>query len=581
MIQLRDYQIEAINSIYAYWNDKKGVNPIVSACVGAGKSLLISKLIKDVLDYDKNSKVLILTHLAELLEQNSEELKRLDSSIDVSLYSAGLGIKCLEHNVIYAGIQSIFRQKEKLPKIDLLLIDEAHLVPKNSDTMYGKTINFLRELNPLLKVVGFSGTPYRLDGGYLHQGKDALFDGIAHDISIKDLVKKGYLCKPIGKNSINKLKLDGVSIKNGEFDLIELAEVTNNIETVEKSVKEFVEYGKDRKAWLVFCSGISHAELVQEELLKYDIKAEIVTGGTDKKDRARITQNFKEGKIKCLLNINTLTAGYNAPICDMVVMLRATMSASLFVQCIGRGLRLYDGKENCLILDYGSNFERFGHIDNIQPIIKGKGKKKKEPPKAKECPECQTILSVFDKVCYECGFNYPMREPTHSTKAYSGELFSEDIKPTLYNVDSVFYYKHLSKKGKECLKIVYGCGVNFLVEYIIPNSYYGKQSLQKIGCHYLDIDEIINNKDSFIKPIQILAKKEGKYMKIEDKIYEGVKSEFAKCCKNCLNLEHKEEKQGYKTIKKYYCSAYNTEIGDEWLEVVQVPECEKIEYIPF
>jgi DNA repair protein RadD len=583
MLELRDYQKEAIKSLYDYWTEKKGNNPIISACVGAGKSLLISKVIKDALEFNSNSKILILTHLAELLEQNADELKRLDNEIDISIYSAGLNKRCLKSNVIYAGIQSIHKKIEQLPKIDLILIDECHLVPKNSNTMYRKTINFLKSKNELLKVVGFSGTPYRLDG-YLHTGKNSIFDGIAYNISIKDLVDKGYLCKPIGKNSKSKFDLSNISIKNGEFDNIELATLTNKTETIEKSVSEFVELGKDRKAWLVFCSGVEHSELVQKELLKYNIVSEIVTGETKKEDRAKILSDFKNGLLKCLININTLVAGYNAPICDMVVMLRATMSGALFQQCIGRGLRLYDGKKDALILDYGSNFERFGTIDNFEPIIKGSGKKSDKPIQAKECKKCQTLNHIRVSKCVECGEEFPRdeRELNHNNKAYDGAMFSEDIKPIELFVDNTYYYKHISKSGNECLKITYICGLNVVNEYVVLNSFFGKKILEKMNCYFDNIDDILvlENRKDFLEPIKLKVKKEGKYMKIEDKIFEEkIKTNELKCCNNCINLENKQSENSFKKIK--FCSEFKTEITQEWLFVEQNPICPNLDFCPF
>lgn len=588
MLELREYQIDSINSVYEYWRNNKGLSPTLVACVGAGKSLIMGKIIDDF--HNKNMRVLLLTHLSELLEQNADELKRINKSIEVSFFSAGLGKKENKSNIVFAGIQSIHRHIDKFKPFDLVLIDEAHLVGKNTISMYGKTINKLKELNQDLKILGLTGTNYRLDGGYLHTGKNAIFDGIAYEISIEALVNKGFLVKPIGKNSKSKFDLSNVSIKNGEFDNIELANISNKKETVENSVKEFVSLGEDRKAWIVFCTGIEHSELVKEELKKYNIYAEIVTGETPKDERAKILNDFKDSKLRCLININTLVAGYNAPVCDMVVMLRATMSASYFLQAIGRGLRLYENKNDCLILDYGSNFERFGTIDNFQPIIKGNGKKNDKPIQAKECKKCQTLNHIRVSKCVECGEEFPKeeRELNHNSKAYDGAMFKEDIKPIVLFIDNIYYYKHLSKNGNECLKITYVSGLTIINEFIALNTYFGKKALKDMNCYCENIEDIlkIENRKDFLEPIKLLVKKEGKYMQIEKKIFEddlALQEKIAlsklQCCNNCINLVNKDIEGSFKKIK--YCESFKTEIKEEWLFVEQTPLCPSLDYCPF
>jgi len=192
-LELRDYQQAAIDGLYDYWAAKRGDNPIIVAPTGAGKSLIIAKLIEDALAYP-GTRILMLTHVAELLMQNAEELVGMLPGVDLGFYSASIGQKRLDRQVTFAGIQSIWQQAENMiPPPDLVLIDEAHLVPKNTTTRYGKFLDDLKQCNPAVKVVGLTATPYRLDSGYLHKGKGALFDGIAYDIPVGMLMDQGYL----------------------------------------------------------------------------------------------------------------------------------------------------------------------------------------------------------------------------------------------------------------------------------------------------------------------------------------------------------------------------------------------------
>lgn len=183
-LTLRPYQEDAINGLYDYWSDGRGNDPLIVAPTGAGKSLILAKLVEDALGFT-GTRVLMLTHVKELIEQNAQELVGILPNVDLGFYSASLGQKRLDRQVTFAGIQSIWeRAPDMIPPPDLVIIDEAHLVPKNTTTRYGKFLDDLRVCNPEVKIVGLTATPYRLDSGYLHKGKGAIFDGIAYDIPV-------------------------------------------------------------------------------------------------------------------------------------------------------------------------------------------------------------------------------------------------------------------------------------------------------------------------------------------------------------------------------------------------------------
>lgn len=584
MLELRDYQKEAIQKTYDFWTNKKGINPVIVCPTGSGKSLIIAKMCEDVCTYDDYSRVLILTHSKELISQNYQELIGIWSDAPAGIYSASLNKRDLKSRIIFASVQSLVNRVNESDPFDLIIIDEAHMVNQKDETRYKKVFDVLSEKNKNVKIIGLSATPYRQFGGFIY-GKNKIFCDISFEVDIKFLIDNGYLVKPITKGALKQIDTSTLTIKkNGEYDDIELAEIVNKEELISAVVSETIEYGKDRKAWIVFATSIEHAEKLQQEFLNKDINTKVITGSTKKDERDSILNDFKNGLIKCLVGINVLTTGFNAPICDLVVIARATRSTSLYVQMIGRGLRLYPDKKDCLILDFGQNTITHGTLDNIVPVIAGNGKKSDKPIQAKECKKCQTLNHIRVSKCVECGEEFPKeeRELNHQKKAYDGAIFSDDIKPFEMFVDDVYYYKHISKNGNECLKITYLSGLTVINEFIVINSFFGKKVLNEMNCYFDNIDDILKleNRTDFIEPIKLKVKKEGKYMKIEEKTFEErVNLSKLQCCGNCINLVNKQLDNSFKKIK--FCEAYKTEIKEEWLYIEQTPICEKLDYCPF
>lgn len=582
MLELRPYQKEAIQATYKYWEEKKGVNPVIVAPTGAGKSLLIAQICEDVVKSDDYSRVLMLTHSSELIDQNFKELKGIWSEAPAGIYSASLKKRELKHRIIFAGVQSFVNVVDKSEPFDLIIIDEAHLVNNKAETRYKKVFDVLLQKNELTKIVGFSATPYRMSGGNIY-GKNKIFCGVSYEITLKYLIDNGYLCMPITKGALKQYDLSNVSIKsNGDYNDIELARVVETSELVEAVVNETLEMGKNRKAWLIFASSINHAEKIKECFkTKNFFDCEIVTGDTPKDKRAKLLQEFKDNTLKCLIGVNVFTTGFNAPICDMVVIARATRSTSLYVQMIGRGLRTYKDKENCLIIDFGRNTLTHGTLDNIVPVVISNGTKKKdkkleEEIKAKECINCHRLNEKSVTHCIECGYEFPLRKVTHSEKAYDGAMFS-DGEFIEWEVKSVGYSKHLSNNGNECLKITHICWLHLVNEFIVLNSYFGKKALREIGCNYENIEDILSHTDEYIVPKSLILKREGKYMKIEEKILK--KEVLEHSCLGCINMSYRTEKVGYKSIEKYRCDEFKCDLEYEWIN--EENECDKHDCIPF
>lgn len=462
MLTLRPYQEAAITAIYGYFEKAKG-NPLVVIPTAGGKSLVIAAFIEGVLKAWPDQRVLVVTHVRELIAQNHAEMIGLWPDAPAGIYSAGLGRRDAQARVLFAGIQSIHDKASRIGHADLVLIDEAHLIPGNSSTMYRRFLADLQAINPVLKVIGFTATPFRLDSGMLHEGDGALFTDIAFEVSVRDLIDRGYLCPLVSKQTTTRLDVTGVGTRGGEFIARDLEDAVDQDEITRAAVAEVIAHGEARKSWLAFCSGVRHATHVAEEFRRCGVSCATIFGATPKDERDRIIASFKRGEIRALASMGVLTTGFNAPAVDLIAMLRPTKSAGLYVQMAGRGTRLSPGKENCLVLDFAGNVRRHGPIDLVRP--KRPGGPGDGPPPTKVCPQCQSILPIAALDCPDCGYEFPGREVTIEPSASTLEVLSS-CKPQWLSVSDVTYQRHQKSGGRVSLKVTYRCGLAFHTEWV-------------------------------------------------------------------------------------------------------------------
>lgn len=453
MLKLRPYQEAAEKAVFDWFGDGAEGAGLIVLPTGTGKSLSIASLIKECFSLWPQMRVMKLTHVKELIDQNYKELKKIWPEAPAGIYSAGLGRKDLKDRIVYAGIQSIhrkFKELERYGPINMVLIDEAHLIPRNSSTMYGKFFEKLKESNPNIIILGYTATPYRLDSGSLHKGKGAIFDRILYEYSVGDAIKDGYLSPVTCKRPETRIDLTGVKKRGGEFIAGDLNDATDQDHITKAAIAECLQHGEARKSWLFFCSSVEHAGHVQEELEKNGISCGIVTGDTPAGERAATIERFKRGQYRALANVNVLTTGFNAPGTDLIAMLRATESTGLYIQMVGRGTRLADGKDNCLVLDFAGNVERHGPIDAVYVKEKAKSgdidQKPGEAP-SKYCEQCAEIVHAAIRVCPMCGFEFPPPEPKIQKEATRAAILStERNDPKWFNISSVSYKIHPPKE---------------------------------------------------------------------------------------------------------------------------------------
>lgn len=345
---LRPYQAAAIDAVLDYWGNGGG-NPLVSMATGTGKSVVIANLVRELHEINPDIRMLMLVHVKELVAQNVQALIRAYPGAQIGINSAGLGRRDKRQPILFASIQSVHRLgPHDIGRRDIVLIDEAHLVPRSGEGMYLSLLDRLRTDSPELRVAGFTATPYRMDSGRLDEGDGRLFDDVVVNYGIGQGIKDGYLSPLVSKATASSMDVSAVARRGGEFVAGALEVAVDQDWITKAAVEEMIGLGEHRRSWLAFCAGVKHAEHVRDAIRARGISCEMVTGDTPSGDRDRIIRSFKDGGIRCLTNAMVLTTGFDAPAVDLIAMLRPTLSTGLYVQICGRGTRLAEGKEDCI-----------------------------------------------------------------------------------------------------------------------------------------------------------------------------------------------------------------------------------------
>jgi DNA repair protein RadD len=459
MLTPRYYQSGANAAVWKYLCEDSG-NPLAVLPTGAGKSLLIALLIQQARAFD--GRVIVLQHRKELIEQNAAELRELMPGVDIGIYSAGLKSRQTMHDVLMAGIQSIYKKAAEIGERHLIIIDEAHLVREKDETMYGQFLNELKALNPRCRVVGLTATPFQTGEGPLC-GRTKLFQRIVYEAFTGDLIEQGFLCPITNKPADAEVNTDGIKTRGGEFIESDMQAVFNTEDNVKAACRETIEKCHDRKSILIFASGVKHAEDVAALISTLtNERVGLVTGETLDIERAGILADFKSQSLRWLVNCDVLTTGFNAKCVDAIAIMRATMSPGLFCQIVGRGLRLFLGKLNCLILDFGENIKRHGSIDDKNFGRASEAKRGQAARAAaingrgKECPSCGIDVPANAREC-ECGFIFPVN---HQGTSDTSSQLTGQMPPEIWSVVSVGWARHTKRNEPDApptLRIDYEC----------------------------------------------------------------------------------------------------------------------------
>lgn len=570
--KLRDYQQDAVNATIEHFRGTR-VPAVIVLPTGAGKSLVIAELARVA-----KGRVLVLAHVKELVEQNHSKYEAY--GVKAGIYSAGLERKDRNDKVIFGSIQSVFNADENFfNDFSLLIIDECHRVSMEGETQYFQVVNRLQKLNPELCVLGLTATPYRLGSGWIyeyHGPKEELknknelfFKKCVYELSLSYMIKNGFLTPPIQIDApVACYDFSQLKLQNGSYSPTEIESVLKDQKRITPTIiQNIVEMGRERNGIMIFTSSVWHA---REILSLLPMGSAIVTGETPADERDEIIRDFKLKKIKFLVNVSVLTTGFDAPHVDVIAILRPTESVSLYQQIVGRGLRLSEGKEDCLILDYtgvGHNIfspmveggkphsssveveivcPQCGHENIFWGIKEGdeviehfgrqcKGAFEDELTKEREvcgyrfrfkrCDQCGEENDIAAKVCTSC--EYLLVDNDKKLKEAMSLKDAHIMRP-----DSMYFQRGQGKKGEEFLEVrYYDYDGDFLSERFFLNSsenskafYYNfirmhnRMPEKKIKID--SVEEALASQDKFRKPLFVIARKQKHYWEIREKIFE-------------------------------------------------------------
>lgn len=517
---LRDYQRRAIDQTYE-WLAKHEGNPCLVLPTGAGKSHVVATICKEALQGWPETRILMLSHVKEILEQNAEKMRQHWPGAPMGIYSASLRRKHLDEPITFAGIQSVRNKAQSIGHVDLVIIDECHLVSHKDEGGYRTLLAALTGINPALRVVGLTATPYRLGHGLITDAP-ALFHGLIEPVTIEELIFKGHLSTLQSKRTTVRLDTSGVHKRGGEYIEAELqAAVDTDLNNLEV-VREVIELAGDRKSWLFFCAGVQHAEHIAEVLKDHGIATGCITGNTGKREREDTIAAFRKGELRALTNANVLTTGFDAPCIDLVVMLRPTMSASLYVQMAGRGMRIAPGKENCRVLDFAGVVQTHGPITAVQPP-KRRGEGSGEVP-MKVCDACDELVHISVMICPACGAPFPAPEKGGFT------LRNDDImgiEGDTLSVTSWNWREHTSRtSGKDMLAVTYYGSLSDapVTEYltVLHEGYAGDKAMRLLSTLASNAGAVLGNTlgetvealNNAQPPTEVEFRKDGKFHRV-------------------------------------------------------------------
>ena len=489
-MKLRDYQEEGLQALWQYFMTNSG-NPVLAWPTGTGKSLVPAEFIRRTMVNYPGQRFLMVTHVKELIEQNFDKLMTIWPNAPAGINSAGVGQRDFVQPIIYGGIQSMYKLGSAFGHRDLCFVDEAHLISQDDTSMYHKFLNELKKINPYLKIIGMSATPFRMGQGLITDG--GLFTDIAHDLTsfenFNRMVEEGYLAPLVPKRTEVQLDVSNVGMSRGEFIASQLQHEVDKADITWKGLQELCYHGQNRRSWLLFATGIEHAEHISEMLNQLGIECAAVHSKQEKVYNDNAIGAFKNYKLRAIVNYGKLTTGFDHPGIDLIGMFRPTISTALWVQMLGRGTRpIYadgsdldtrDGrlsaiangpKQNCLVLDFAVNTMRLGPIND--PVIPRKKGDKTGVVPAKLCEACGTYHHIKAIKCTECGHPFEFKVKIVE-KASTVELIKGFEAPIIetHEVAYVFYARKQKDGKAPYIQVTYACGMKTFIEFVFPENF--------------------------------------------------------------------------------------------------------------
>ena len=452
MLQLRDYQQEALEAIWAELY--RSNSALCAMATGSGKSEIFIALIKMTLDLKSDAKIVVLLNKVSLLDQTVRRIVNVIGEERVGVFCGSRFKYETKKPVIIASIQSVFNAY--IGNVNLLILDEAH----NIDHESGRYLDFISKLrfqNDKLKIVGFTATPFR-STGHIY-GSNKMFKRVSYERGLKKMIDEGYLVEPKLKKVLHQFDTTNLKVVAGEFSPKDVEALTSDEKVVSDQVKDALSRMQDRACVVWACSSIDHAERVHKILtLHYEEKAVVLHSKLRDVDRLYAQNMFEKHSARHMVFVSIVSEGYDFPPIDCVVLMRPIKSPVLYAQTVGRALRPYAGKKDALILDYGSVVETCGPLDN--PFVPTKGQRTKALPddfKMRFCKTCLSYMSVKLKYCTDCGAEFVNAnarvERLAKKAATEGEILTT---PRVIKIKDVKLMLHTSRKtNKPCVRISY------------------------------------------------------------------------------------------------------------------------------
>lgn len=443
-MKLYDYQQKLIDELYCLEKTHKKI--AFCAATGSGKSVMLAHLALNALK--ANEKVLILVHRKLLIDQLAGTLKNF--GINCGYIKSGYPYEP-NKNIFVGSVQTLDRRLIDI-EFDRIVLDEAHI------TAFAKASKKILDTHPNAKVTMFTATPFP------STRKRNLYHFCKTQVIAPtpvELMDMGYLSKDeyyvfptYSQEDIDNLKVNTY----GEYSTGELSKMCRKPESIKNIVNEHLRLAGNRAA-IVFAADVAHSMALEEAFNAAGIKATHIDGTTKKADRNRIYESFRDRKTQVLINCAVLTEGADFPFVGCVILATPYRSQARYIQAVGRGLRVAQGKTECLILDHGQNAVRLGRARDLSKYdyTLREWRKSNCTAPTKVCPECYHLNYVVVNKCAKCGHEFPIVEKT-------------DINPIV---------GHLQKlEDRERLELPPMSINDFRKEYskLIKGAFYGKRS---------------------------------------------------------------------------------------------------------
>ena len=415
--ELRDYQKQLKAHIYQLIRDgQKRI--LVYAPTGSGKTAILSSILSDALSRNKRSMLMI--HRDFLVEQSRQAMIKtgIDSN-NIGVIKAGYR-EDRDRMIQIAGLQSL-QNRDTPDGLDLVILDECHSTAffKHYQTIKQETLNAVH--------LGFSASPWRLKSTEEYFGLH--FDSIAQGPGIGELIEQGYLAPPRYYGYGGLVDLARLDTAGGDFKIEEMESEFIKSEVPKSVTEKIVELG-DGRTGIIFNAGVEQSQIQTQLLNAAGVPTVHLDANTPFKERQHYFNKLSSGEIRCISSIGCLTEGFDVPSISFVVLSRATKSRALYVQMSGRGLRTYQNKSDCLILDFGGNVKRLGMLNKKVLITLEPTPKPDDDSMLKECPQCNSMISIFARICPDCGYVFPsnpkLEDDTTAFEQAFGELFDDE-----------------------------------------------------------------------------------------------------------------------------------------------------------